>query len=127
MRVEILGSAVGGGFPQWNCNCLNCHSLRAGTLSYKSRTQTQVAISDDGCAWFLLSACPDLRMQIERTLTLQPQGPGRLSPLPVCCSPAQTSIKSRVCCACGSCSSSGFTAHLRFGGFCRRTTVYLAC
>ena len=81
MRVEILGSAAGGGFPQWNCNCRNCQSLRAGTFSAKSRTQTQVAVSDDGRAWFLLNASPDLRMQIEQTPALQPGAGVRDSPI----------------------------------------------
>ena len=67
MRIKILGSAAGGGFPQWNCNCRNCHSLRAGTFTGKSRTQTQVAISNDDRTWFLLNTSPDLRMQIEAT------------------------------------------------------------
>jgi pyrroloquinoline quinone biosynthesis protein B len=81
MRVEILGSAAGGGFPQWNCNCRNCQSVRAGTLPSKSRNQTQVAVSNDGHSWFLLNASPDLRMQIEQTSTLQPRIPGRDSPI----------------------------------------------
>jgi len=81
MRIEILGSAAGGGFPQWNCNCRNCHSLRAGTLRAKGRTQTQVAISDDGRTWFLLNASPDLRLQLERTPALQPRCSVRHSPI----------------------------------------------
>ena len=81
MRVEILGSAAGGGFPQWNCNCRNCHSQRAGTLRAKSRTQTQVAVSNDGVAWFLLNASPDLRLQIEKTPVLQPRDGLRDSPI----------------------------------------------
>jgi len=81
MRIEILGAAAGGGFPQWNCNCRNCHSLRAGSFAAKSRTQTQVAVSNDGRAWFLLNASPDLRVQIERTPALHPRGPGRDSPI----------------------------------------------
>ncbi len=81
MRVEILGSAAGGGFPQWNCNCRNCQSLRAGTFPAKSRTQTQVAVNNDGRAWFLLNASPDLRLQIERTPALQPRGSVRDSPI----------------------------------------------
>jgi pyrroloquinoline quinone biosynthesis protein B len=70
MRIQILGSAAGGGFPQWNCGCHNCQGVRAGTLRAKERTQTQVAISDDGQEWFLLNASPDLRLQIERTAVL---------------------------------------------------------
>jgi len=81
MRIEILGSAAGGGFPQWNCNCRNCQSLRAGTLPAKSRTQTQVAVSDDGHLWFLINASPDLRMQIERTQVVQPRSAIRDSPI----------------------------------------------
>ena len=81
MRVEILGSAAGGGFPQWNCNCRNCHSQRAGTFHAKPRTQTQVAVSNDGVAWFLLNASPDLRLQIEKTPVLQPRDGLRDSPI----------------------------------------------
>jgi pyrroloquinoline quinone biosynthesis protein B len=73
MRVKILGSAAGGGFPQWNCLCPNCRALRAGTFSGKARTQTQVAVSADGDSWFLLGASPDLRSQIEATPELHPK------------------------------------------------------
>ena len=73
MRVKILGSAAGGGFPQWNCACPNCSALRAGTFHGKARSQTQVAISADGSSWFLLGASPDLRAQIEATPELYPQ------------------------------------------------------
>jgi pyrroloquinoline quinone biosynthesis protein B len=81
MRIKILGSAAGGGFPQWNCNCRNCESLRAGTFAGKSRTQTQVAISSDDRTWFLLNTSPDLRTQIEATPVLHPQNAGRDSPI----------------------------------------------
>jgi pyrroloquinoline quinone biosynthesis protein B len=72
MHVKILGSAAGGGFPQWNCACPNCRSLRAGNFRGKARTQAQVAISSDSERWFLLGASPDLRAQIEATPELQP-------------------------------------------------------
>jgi pyrroloquinoline quinone biosynthesis protein B len=72
MHVKILGSAAGGGFPQWNCACPNCRSLRAGTFRGKARTQAQVAISSDAERWFLLGASPDLRSQIEATPELHP-------------------------------------------------------
>ena len=75
MQVRILGSAAGGGFPQWNCACPNCRGLRAGTFHGKARTQTQVAISSDGRSWFLLGASPDLRTQIEATPALHPHEP----------------------------------------------------
>jgi pyrroloquinoline quinone biosynthesis protein B len=75
MRVKLLGTAAGGGFPQWNCACFNCRALRAGTFLGKPRTQTQVAISGDGRSWFLLGASPDLRAQIEATAELHPHQP----------------------------------------------------
>jgi len=81
MRIKILGSAAGGGFPQWNCNCRNCGSLRAGTFRGKSRTQTQVAVSNDDRTWFLLNTSPDLRLQIEATPALHPRNAGRDSPI----------------------------------------------
>ena len=81
MRVKILGSAAGGAFPQWNCACSNCRALRAGTFRGKARTQTQVAVSEDGRCWFLLGASPDLRAQIEATPELQPRDGVRQSPI----------------------------------------------
>jgi pyrroloquinoline quinone biosynthesis protein B len=81
MQVEILGTAAGGGFPQWNCACRNCRSLRRGTFSGKPRTQMQVAISSDGKSWFLLNASPDLRSQIEASACLHPSGSVRHSPI----------------------------------------------
>lgn len=81
MRVEILGSAAGGGFPQWNCACRNCSALRAGNFSGKARTQLQVAVSSDGRSWFLLNASPDLRAQIEASSFLHPRDGLRQSPI----------------------------------------------
>jgi len=81
MRVKILGSAAGGAFPQWNCGCANCRSVRAGTFLGQPRTQTQVAISEDECTWFLLGASPDLRGQIEATRELHPRAGLRQSPI----------------------------------------------
>jgi pyrroloquinoline quinone biosynthesis protein B len=64
VRVHILGSAAGGGFPQWNCNCVNCAGVRSGDLHAKARTQCSVAVSADGSRWSILNASPDLRAQI---------------------------------------------------------------
>ena len=81
MRVKILGSAAGGAFPQWNCACANCRAVRAGTFQGKPRSQTQVAITEDGRSWFLLGASPDLRAQIEATPELHPRDGVRQSPI----------------------------------------------
>lgn len=72
MHIRILGSAAGGGFPQWNCNCRNCRGLREGTLRAKSRTQSSIALSDDGVNWIVCNASPDIRAQIEAFPALQP-------------------------------------------------------
>jgi pyrroloquinoline quinone biosynthesis protein B len=81
MRVKVLGSAAGGGFPQWNCGCSNCNRLRAGKLRGSARAQTQIAFSVDGQAWFLLNASPDLRAQILATPELAPPDGSRKSPM----------------------------------------------
>jgi pyrroloquinoline quinone biosynthesis protein B len=64
MRIKVLGSAAGGGFPQWNCGCSNCIRARRGLFSFRPRTQAQVAVSSVPSAWFLLNASPDLRQQL---------------------------------------------------------------
>ena len=81
MRVKILGSGAGGGFPQWNCACPNCAALRAGTFHGKARTQAQLAVSADNRSWFLLGASPDLRAQIEAAPELHPREGLRQSPI----------------------------------------------
>ncbi len=81
MRVKILGSGAGGGFPQWNCGCSNCNGLRAAKLHGSPRTQTQIAFSVNSKAWFLLNASPDLRTQILAAPELAPPEGSRQSPI----------------------------------------------
>ena len=73
MKLKILGSAAGGGFPQWNCVCRNCAGLRAGTLRARPRTQTQITFSPDDRVWFLVGASPDLRAQLIPVAELAPR------------------------------------------------------
>jgi len=83
MRIRILGSGAGGGFPQWNCNCANCRAVRAGAPGFLPRTQSSLAVSANGADWLLLNASPDLREQIAATPELAP-GPDdglRASPI----------------------------------------------
>ena len=80
MRVRVLGSAAGGGFPQWNCGCPNCRGAREGAIAASPRTQESVAVSADGQAWFLLNASPEIRAQIEGFAGLHPRAP-RDSPI----------------------------------------------
>src|SRR5437016_8655047 len=70
MRIKVLGSAAGGGFPQWNCACPNCSAVRNGGIKGRPRTQAQVAVSSHPPHWFLLNASPALRQQILATSEL---------------------------------------------------------
>ncbi len=72
MRIRVLGSAAGGGFPQWNCNCRNCDGLRKGSIKARSRTQSSIAVSADGKSWILFNASPDIRQQLEAFPRMQP-------------------------------------------------------
>lgn len=72
MWVRVLGSAAGGGYPQWNCACLICRAARDGTRPARSRTQSSVAVSPDYRLWFLLNASPDIHAQIEAFPALHP-------------------------------------------------------
>lgn len=73
MRITILGSAAGGGFPQWNCNCRNCAGVRSGSLRAKARTQSSIFIRpDDGADGVLFNASPDILEQIRSHPALQP-------------------------------------------------------
>ncbi len=72
MKVIVLGSAAGGGFPQWNCNCPNCDGIRKGTIQAQARTQSSIAVSDNGTDWVLINASPDILAQIRAAPALQP-------------------------------------------------------
>jgi|SRR5580704_1329537 pyrroloquinoline quinone biosynthesis protein B len=81
MRVKVLGSAAGGGFPQWNCGCSNCNRLREGVFKGSARTQAQVGVSPAPGKWFLLNASPDLRQQILANPEFAPAGETRSTPI----------------------------------------------
>ena len=70
-KLIVLGSAAGGGFPQWNCNCAQCSGVRAGRPGLRARTQSSVIVGgpDD---WLLVNASPDILQQIQATPALQP-------------------------------------------------------
>jgi pyrroloquinoline quinone biosynthesis protein B len=72
LHFKMLGTAAGGGFPQWNCSCSLCELSRKAPQVLAPRFQLQAAVSSDGAAWFLLNASPDLRFQIEANPELQP-------------------------------------------------------
>jgi pyrroloquinoline quinone biosynthesis protein B len=72
VRIRVLGSAAGGGFPQWNCNCPNCDGVRKGTLNARRRTQSSIAVSSGGADWVLFNASPDILTQFQAFPELQP-------------------------------------------------------
>src|SRR5216684_1931510 len=81
MRIKVLGSAAGGGFPQWNCRCSNCDRLRSSALKGQARTQAQVAISPAESTWLLLNASPDLRQQLSENPEFAPREKTRSTPI----------------------------------------------
>jgi pyrroloquinoline quinone biosynthesis protein B len=81
LSVLVLGSAAGGGFPQWNCGCGLCRLARAGDPRVRPATQASVAISGDDENWVVIGASPDLRQQILQTPRLWPTSGLRHSPI----------------------------------------------
>jgi pyrroloquinoline quinone biosynthesis protein B len=78
--VRILGSAAGGGFPQWNCNCRVCAAARNGHGTAQPRTQSSIAVRAERGPWYLVNASPDLRQQLA-ALPHEPTGELRVTPL----------------------------------------------
>lgn len=78
MHVILLGTAAGGGFPQWNCWCPGCRTARTDPSAALPRTESAVAVSADGLRWFLLNASPDVRTQLARIPQEPVVGPRRL-------------------------------------------------
>jgi pyrroloquinoline quinone biosynthesis protein B len=83
MRIRVLGSAAGGGYPQWNCNCRNCAGVRGGTLKARARTQSSIAVGadrargspagpQDASSWVLVNASPDVLVQLRAHPDFQP-------------------------------------------------------
>ena len=81
MKAVILGSAAGGGVPQWNCRCAICELARAGDPRVASRTQSSIAVTADDEHWLLVNASPDIRQQIAATPALYPRHGARHSPI----------------------------------------------
>jgi pyrroloquinoline quinone biosynthesis protein B len=72
MQIRVLGSAAGGGFPQWNCNCPNCSGVRQGSINAQMRTQSSIIVGNGSPDWALINASPDVLTQIKQTPVLQP-------------------------------------------------------
>jgi pyrroloquinoline quinone biosynthesis protein B len=81
LTVLVLGSAAGGGFPQWNCRCATCRLAWAGDARVRPRTQASLAVSADGENWLLINASPDLPQQVRQSKVLHPRSGTRGSPI----------------------------------------------
>jgi pyrroloquinoline quinone biosynthesis protein B len=81
LHAVVLGSAAGGGFPQWNSNAPACRRARQGDAAAVARSQASIAVSANKKDWFVLNATPDLRLQIEGTRQLHPREGLRSSPI----------------------------------------------
>jgi pyrroloquinoline quinone biosynthesis protein B len=81
LTAIVLGSAAGGGFPQWNCRCPVCKLAWAGDPRVRPRTQASLAVSANGEDWILINASPDLPEQVRRASALHPCGGTRGSPI----------------------------------------------
>jgi pyrroloquinoline quinone biosynthesis protein B len=81
LTAIVLGSAGGGGYPQWNCLCASCRLAWSGDKRVKPRSQASLAVSADGENWTLINASPDLRAQLLATPQLRPRGGARGSPI----------------------------------------------
>src|SRR2546422_4133159 len=81
LTALVLGSAAGGGFPQWNCRCPTCRLAWAGDARVRPRTQASLAVTADGENWFLINASPDLPQQVRQSKVLHPRSGTRGSPI----------------------------------------------
>jgi len=81
LTAIVLGSAAGGGFPQWNCRCPTCRLAWAGDARVRPRTQASLAVSADGENWLLINAAPELPQQIRQSKALHPGSGTRGSPI----------------------------------------------
>lgn len=80
MLIRILGSAAGGGFPQWNCACENCDGIRTRSIQAIPRTQESACLTANGTDYVIINASPDIRTQLEQCSALHPRAP-RDSPI----------------------------------------------
>ena len=83
LRLKVLGSAAGGGFPQWNCNYRLSRAAREGVPAVHRRTQSSLAASAHGRDWVLFNASPDILRQVAETRELQPHADAPLRSSPI--------------------------------------------
>ena len=70
MRLLVLGTAAGGGVPQWNCACAGCAAARADPSL--RRRHASIAVEAEPGRWYIVNATPDIGEQIEENPVLHP-------------------------------------------------------
>lgn len=84
LRLRVLGSAAGGGVPQWNCLCDVCRLAWAEDPRVVPRTQASMAVTATGDEWALVNCAPEVLAQMKAFAALHPrqeEGRRRHSPL----------------------------------------------
>jgi pyrroloquinoline quinone biosynthesis protein B len=79
MRVQVLGTAAGGGVPQWNCACPGCSGARLQPDRRRRHACLAVRGAEGRC--YLVNATPDIGDQIEACRWTWPGPGGRQTPL----------------------------------------------
>lgn len=78
MELRVLGTAAGGGVPQWNCGCRGCAAAR--TDPALRRLHASVAVGSDA-GWYVVNATPDLPEQMRRCAAFHPAPGSRSVPV----------------------------------------------
>ncbi|MGW0842301.1 MBL fold metallo-hydrolase [Streptomyces sp. NPDC002787] len=81
MLLHVLGTAAGGGVPQWNCACPGCSGARAHPTWRRRHASLAVQACED--RWFLINATPDIGDQIEDCPELRPGPVSAIPPVSV--------------------------------------------
>ncbi len=81
LKILILGSAAGGGSPQWNCNSEVSKAVRNKLPGTSPRTQSSIVVTSNNKDWVLFNASPDLGSQILNNEQMHPKKGLRHSPV----------------------------------------------
>jgi pyrroloquinoline quinone biosynthesis protein B len=73
LQLIVLGSAGGGGVPQWNCRCRVCELAWAGDPRVRHRTQSSIAVSCGAEEWAIVDCAPEILAQVRAVKALQPR------------------------------------------------------